>query len=80
MEGSRFKVEGLAYLNLELVTVDGTVHVLEYEPVLVSANISTNNIRYQNRKLFKKCIKNYESSSIVYETKNGERLHISCLK
>ena len=80
VKGTRFKFEGIAYIYLELVTVDGTGHVLEYEPVLISSNISTNIYGIKTEERFKKCIKDYESSSIVFETKTGERLQISCLK
>ena len=42
IEGSKFIFDGVVYLNLGLVTQDGHIYNLDYEPVLVSSQISTN--------------------------------------
>ena len=41
-EGSKFIFDSVAYLNLGLQTEEGHTYNLEYEPVFVSLQISTN--------------------------------------
>eukprot|EP00112_Aurelia_sp_Birch-Aquarium-sp1_P025729 Seg873.4 transcript_id=Seg873.4/GoldUCD/mRNA.D3Y31 product="Gag-Pol polyprotein" protein_id=Seg873.4/GoldUCD/D3Y31 len=39
--GNKFVIDGVAYLNLKLVTTNGMIYTLEYEPVLVTAAVDT---------------------------------------
>ena len=39
MDGHKFNLLGMVYLNLKLLQPDGTFYYIEYEAVFVSANI-----------------------------------------
>ena len=41
ISGNKFAIDGVAYLNLQLMTTNGMVYTLEYEPVLVTAAVDT---------------------------------------
>ena len=42
IEGSKFTFDSVVYLNLGLQVEEGNTYNLEYEPVFVSSQISTN--------------------------------------
>ena len=39
--GNKFCIDGVAYLNLKLITTNGMIYTLEYEPILVTAAVDT---------------------------------------
>ena len=41
ISGERFAIDGVAYLNIQLVATNGMAYTLEYEPVLVTAAVDT---------------------------------------
>ena len=71
-EGSKFIFDGVVYLNLELQTEEGHFYNLEYEPVFVSSQISTNIYGMKKEERFKSCLKDYENLTLVYSPRVGD--------
>ena len=81
IDGSNFKLHRIVFLNLALLKQDGSYYNFQYEPVLVSRNISANIYGRNNKEYFKSCIKNKEDLRMTYDTKSdGEITHVKCLK
>ena len=71
IEGSKFIFDGVVYLNLELQTEEGHIYNLEYEPVFVSSQISTNIYGMKTEERFKSCLKDHENLTLVYSPRVG---------
>ena len=81
IEGSKFIFDGVVYLNLELQTEEGHIYNLEYEPVFVSSQISTNIYGMKTEERFKSCLKDHENLTLVYSPRVGdENITIKCYK
>ena len=72
IEGSKFIFDGVVYLNLELQTGEGHIYNLEYEPVFVSSQISTNIYGMKKEERFKSCLKDYENLTLVCSPRVGD--------
>ena len=80
IEGSKFIFDGV-YLNLGLQTAEGHKYNLEYEPVFVSSQISTNIYGMKTAERFKSCLKDHENLTLVYSPRVGdENITIKCYK
>ena len=71
IEGSKFIFDGVVYLNLELQAEEGHIYNLEYEPVFVSSQISTNIYGMKTEERFKSCLKDHENLTLVYSPRVG---------
>ena len=81
IDGSNFKFDGIVYLNLALLKQDGSYYNLQYEPVLVSKNISANIYGMNTEERFKSCLRNKEDLTMTYVTKSdSEIIHVKCFK
>ena len=72
IEGSKFIFDGVVYLNLGLQTAEGHTYNLEYEPVFVSSQISTNIYGMKKEERFKSCLKDYENLTLVCSPRVGD--------
>ena len=72
IEGSKFIFDGVVYLNLGLQTAEGHTYNLEYEPVFVSSQISTNIYGMKTEERFKSCLKDHENLTLVCSPRVGD--------
>ena len=80
-EGSKFIFDGVVYLKLGLQTAERHTYNLEYEPVFVSSQISTNIYGMKTEERFKSCLKDHENLTLVYSPRVGdENITIKCYK
>ena len=79
IEGLKFIFDCVVYLNLGLQTAEGHTYNLEYEPVFVSSQISTNIYRMKTEERFKSCLKDHENLTLVYSPRVcNENVIIKC--
>ena len=66
VNGSSFNLDGIVYLNIELIDTGGNVYNIDYEPVYVSECVS---IIYgiKTEKRFTSCTRNFEEQTITYK-------------
>ena len=57
VDGSLFKFDGIAYLNLIFPTEEGNQYTLEYEPVLVSSKVTCNIFGAKTENRFRACFR-----------------------
>ena len=69
-EGSKFIFGGVVYLNLGLQTEKGHTYTLEYEPVFVSSQISTNINGMKTEERFKLCFERSRKFNISLQSES----------
>ena len=74
IERSKFIFDGVVYLNLRLQTEEGHTYNLEYEPIFVSWQISTNIYGMKTEERFKSCLKDHENLTLVYSRELAMRI------
>ena len=80
IDGHRFQFEGVAYLTINFKKSDGTDYPLFYEPVLVSRNVKSNILGAKTESRFKICIRDLDNQTLVYTTRQDERVVVKCYK
>ena len=81
IDGHRFDIDGVAYLNLNFLTENNSRYMLEYEPVLISKCVTSNIFGAKTENRFKSCFRDLQDSSLIYTTKeNSEKVKIPCYK
>ena len=84
VDGHKFSLLGMVYLNLKLHQTDGTFYTIEYEPVLVSADIDTPIYGLHSEKAFVECNRRSDDMILTYVPKQSEKpitvkmFHESC--
>ena len=77
----RSNLKGIVYLNLTFKrSNDSRNYTLEYEPVLISSEVTTCIYGAQTEEKFKSCHRDFEKSTICYVTKDNQTVDISCYK
>ena len=71
-----FKIDGVAFTNLTFLRDNGTKFILEYQPILVSSEISSNIFGVHSEQQFRGCNRNHEDNSITFLPYNGADVKI----
>ena len=77
IDGSQFKFDGIAYMNLSFPNEQGPVYTVQYEPILISSHVTCNIFGAKTENHFKTCQRDLENSTITYTTKGTNSLNIS---
>ena len=72
VDGHKFSLLGIVYLNLKLHQTDGTFYTIEYEPVLVSENIDTPIYGLHSEKAFVECNRKTDNMILTYVAKESK--------
>ena len=81
VDGSSFGFEGIAYLNITFPVTDSKEsYTLEYEPILISSQVTTCIYGAQTEGRFKNCIRDLENSTISYTTKDSKNVSVTCYR
>ena len=81
VDGSSFRFEGIAYLNITFPVTDSKEsYTLEYEPILISSQVTTCIYGAQTEGRFKNCIRDLENSTISYTTKDSKNVSVTCYR
>ena len=64
VDGTPFKFDGVAYLNLSLPNERNGQYALEYETILISCNVESNIYGAQTEEKFRECERDIERSTL----------------
>ena len=79
IDGLKFKCNGLVYVNFGLITENRETFSVEYGPVFVPLQISTNISETKINKCFKSCFKNHKNLKLfTVQTQQTFVLVITC--
>ena len=80
VDGSVFNFDGVVYLNLKLLLVNGGEYVIEYEPVLVSSKVSTNIFGIKTEERFKYFTRDIKNETISYGIESKPNIVLKCYR
>ena len=80
VDGYTFYFDGIVYLNFSVDLKEGGTHQVEYEPVLVSKEITSNIFGAKTENKFKSCQRDFEKLFIEYKTDKNQTVFIKCYK
>ena len=75
-----FNFNGVAYLNLEFQKPDGSLHIAEYEPVLVSPDVSTCTFGIKTALRFKETRRKQEDRTLTFLTADKQEIVVPFYK
>ena len=75
--GNKFAIDGVAVLNLKLVTTEGFTHTLEYEPVLVTTAVDTCIFGIKTEMRFKEIRRSQEKMTFTFVTPESKEITIA---
>ena len=78
VDGHTFCFDGIVYLNFSFDLKEGRTHQVEYEPVLVSKEITSNIFGAKAENKFKSCQRDFEKLFIEYKTYKNQTVFIKC--
>ena len=79
VDGHKFSIDGVANLNLKLLQTDGTFHIIEYEPVLISNAIDTPIFGIRTESRFQDCVRRGQDETLTYTTQKNSEVHCKIL-
>ncbi len=68
--GHKFQIDGVAYLNMKLITRYGSDYIIEYEPVLFTSAVNTCIFGIKTERRFKETHRNDENMTLTFVTPN----------
>ena len=71
---SKFKFDGLAYLNFDFYRVDGTYYTIHYEPVLISSAVSQPIFGINTESKFKQIERNNQTQEITFHPNDNDKV------
>ena len=74
--GAKFQFDGVAYLNLELQQTDGSLYILEYEPVLVSPSVVTSTFGIKTEQRFEEIKRKQRDRTLTFVTEDKQEITI----
>ena len=80
VSGEKFQIDGVAFVNIKFEREDSSQYLLEYQPVLVSRNVSSNLFGMHTDLQFKGVLRNNEDESITFLPQNDREVKIKYFK
>ena len=80
VDGHTFCFDGIVYFNCSFDLKEGGTHQVEYEPVLMSKEITSNIFGAKTENKFKSCQRDFEKLFIEYKTDKTQTVLIKCYK
>ena len=74
--GAKFQFDGVVYLNLELQQTDGSLYILEYEPVLVSPIVVTSTFGIKTEQRFEEIKRKKRDRTLTFVTEDKQEITI----
>eukprot|EP00794_Sanderia_malayensis_P019788 gene19788-21727_t len=68
--GNNFEIEGVAHLNMQFFREDGSSHVLEYQPILISSGITSNISGMQTELKLKGTVRDNDNKLLTFIPQN----------
>ena len=73
---NKFQFDGVVYLNLELQQTDGSLYILEYEPVLVSPSVVTSTFGIKAEQRFEEIKRKQRDRTLTFVTEDKQEIII----
>ena len=79
ISGEEFQIEGVAFANIKFKCEDRSEFILEYEPILVSSQISSNLFGMHTDLQFKAANRDHENESNTFIPRSGCEIKINAV-
>ena len=80
VNGSKFKFDGMAYMNISFITEKGLPFIVEYEPILISKEVTCNIFGAKTENRFASYQRDIKNTKIAYVTDNLETINVECYR
>ena len=76
--GNKFPIDGVAYLNLQLIAKDRSTYLLEYEPVLITAAVDTCIFGVKTERRFTEIRRSQKDMTLTFIPPGSDGVTVQC--
>ena len=80
VNGSKINFDGMAYMNISFITEKGIPFIVEYEPILISKDVTCNIFGAKTENRFASCQRDITNTKIAYVTDHLETINVECYR